>query len=59
MFEYLKRKLTRVDRLNLSVDTYPQYYKENGRLVKELSNGEKWVVELDSDHKEVLIERIK
>ena len=59
MFEYLKRKLTRVNRLNLSIDTYPVYYKENGKLIKELANGEKWVVELDANRQEVLIERLK
>lgn len=59
MFEYLKRKLTRTKRLNLEIDTYPQYYKENGKFIKELANGEKWVVELDSDRKEILVERVK
>ena len=59
MFEYLKRKLVRLNRLNIEVDTYPQYYEENGALIKELANGEKWVIQLDANHKETLVKRIK
>lgn len=59
MFEYLKRKLNRMERLNLKVCQHPQYYEENGKLVKELATGEKWIVRLDKNYKEVLVERIK
>ena len=38
---------------------YPLYYKENGKTIKELENGEKWVVKLDSNYNEILVERIK
>ena len=38
---------------------YPLYYKENGQTIKELENGEKWVVTLDSNYKEVMVEQIK
>lgn len=59
MFEYLKRKLMRLNRQNIEIDSYPQYYEENGVLIKELANGEKWIVKLDSDYEEVLVKRIK
>lgn len=59
MFEYLKRKLMRLNRLNLEIDNYPLYYQENDNLIKELANGEKWIVQLDANHQEILIKRIK
>ena len=59
MMEYLKRKFTRLNTDNIGKISFPHYYEENGKLIKELENGEKWVVTLDSDYKEVLLERLK
>ena len=39
--------------------SYPLYYKENDKTIKELENGEKWIVTLDNNYKEVLVKRIK
>ena len=59
MMEYLKRKFARLKPDSFNNISFPRYYEENGKLIKELSSGEKWEIILDSDHKEVLIERIK
>ncbi len=59
MFEYLKRKIARLNPKENEVASYPRYYKENGKTIKETAQGEKWVVTLDSDYKEVLVERLK
>ena len=40
MFEYFKRKFVRLDG-KIKIDTYPQYYEENGRLIKEEADGKK------------------
>ena len=56
--EYLKRKLTRLTAEDMQI-SFPHYYEENGRIIKELANGQKWVVVLDENHKEVLLERLK
>ena len=39
--------------------SFPHYYEENGKLIKELANGQKWIIALDENHKEVLLERLK
>ncbi|MBQ8870489.1 MAG: hypothetical protein IJ019_03840 [Alphaproteobacteria bacterium] len=59
MMEYLKRKLTKFNAQNVGKITFPHYYEENGKLIKELENGEIWEVSLDKDYQEVLIERLK
>ncbi len=59
MFEYLKRKIARLDIKEDKIISYPRYYKENGKTIKETAQGEKWVVKLDSNYKEVLVEQIK
>ena len=56
MMEYLKRKLCKISADNL--DIYPRYYEENGKLIKETEDGEKWVIKLDTEYKEVLLERL-
>lgn len=58
MMEYLKRKLTRLSAEDMQI-SFPHYYEENGKLIKELANGQKWEVALDENKKEVLLERIK
>lgn len=59
MMEYLKRKLTKINAQNVGKITFPHYYEENGKLIKELENGEIWEVALDKNYQEVLIERLK
>ena len=59
MMEYLKRKLTKINARNVGKITFPHYYEENGKLIKELENGEIWEVALDKNYQEVLIERLK
>ena len=60
MFAKIKENITNISLVNLKDKiSYPLYYKENGQTVKELENGEKWVVMLDNNYKEVLVERIK
>ena len=59
MMEYLKRKFVRLKPENFNNVGFPRYYEEEGKLIKELESGEKWVFILDANHKEVLIERIK
>ncbi len=56
MMEYLKRKICKISADNL--DIYPRYYEENGKLIKETESGEKWVIKLDAEYKEVLLERL-
>ena len=58
MMEYLKRKLSRLKPEDAQV-SFPHYYEENGKLIKELADGQKWEVALDENHKEVLLERLK
>ncbi len=57
MMEYLKRKLTKVS-ADDAVTSFPRYYEENGKIIKECAGGEKWVIRLDSNYNEVLVERI-
>jgi len=45
MFEYLKRKLSRLPRLE--INTYPKYYEENGLLIREEQDGARYVVTVD------------
>ncbi len=59
MMEYLKRKFARLDNTKIGDISFPHYYEENGKLIKELENGEKWEVALDSNYNEVLIARVK
>jgi len=59
MMEYLKRKFAKLNTKSAPDISYPLYYEENGRIVKELSNGEKWIVRLDDDYREVLLERVR
>jgi len=54
MFEYLKRKFFRLSG-NVQIDTYPQYYEENGRLVREESDGTRYVVVVDEKHGEKIV----
>ena len=56
----LKENLQNIDTGNLKNKiAYPLYYEENGHLIKELENGEKWIIKLDKDYKEILIARLK
>lgn len=57
MMEYLKRKLSKLSADDESI-SFPRYYEENGKLIKECAGGEKWVIKLDSNYNEVLLERI-
>ena len=59
MMEYLKRKFARLDSQHMGDISFPHYYECDGKLIKELENGEKWEVALDENYKEVLIERLK
>ncbi len=59
MMEYLKRKFAKLNTKDTQAISFPLYYEENGRIIKELSNGEKWIVRLDEEYKEVLIERLQ
>ena len=59
MIEYLKRKFSRLSNQEMQKISFPHYYEENGKIVKELENGEKWEVMLDANYQEVLIARIK
>lgn len=60
MFDKLKENIQNITSADLKNKiSYPLYYEENGKLVKELENGEKWQVALDKDYKEVLVERLK
>ena len=59
MMEYLKRKFVRLKTQDVQKISFPHYYEENGKLVKELENGEKWEIILDANYQEVLIERLK
>ena len=58
MIEYLKRKLAKAT-IKKDLISFPHYYEENGRLIKELANGEKWLIKLDSEYKEILLEKIQ
>lgn len=59
MLEYLKHKLSKLKINDDDICGYPRYYKEKGKTIKELANGEKWIVKLDDNYREVMIERIK
>lgn len=59
MIEYLKRKFARQKNKDIETIGFPRYYEEYGILIKELENGEKWEVKLDSKYQEILIKRIK
>lgn len=59
MMEYLKRKFAKLNTADFDKISYPRYYEEDGKLIKEFESGEKWEFILDSNHKEVLIERLK
>ena len=59
MMEYLKRKFARLKAQDMQKISFPHYYEEKGKLIKELDNGEKWEVMLDANYQEVLIERLK
>ena len=58
MFEYFKRKFVRLDG-TITSDSYPQYYEEDGRLIKEEADGTKYIVKLDKNHREVVIGEAK
>ena len=58
MFEYFKRKFTRLEG-TIKIDTYPQYYEENGQLIKEEADGHRYIVKLDKDYHEIIIGEIK
>ena len=51
MFEYFKRKFFRLSG-SVRIDTYPQYYEENGRLIREESDGTRYIVALDENCRE-------
>ena len=53
MFEYLKRKLSRLPRVEIK--TYPKYYEENGLLIREEQNGARYVVTVDKDGNEKVL----
>ncbi len=60
MFTKLKENITNISSTDLKNKiSYPLYYKENGKTIKELENGEKWIITLDNNYKEVLVKRIK
>jgi hypothetical protein len=59
MLEYLRRKIAQWEKEPPVVKSYPLYYKEGKNLIKELENGQKWIVKLDENYKEVLVERIR
>ena len=60
MFTKLKENIINVTTRNLENQiNYPLYYKDNGQTIKELENGEKWVVKLDSNYNEILVERLR
>ena len=50
--EYLKGKLSKV---KIEIDTFPQYYEENGKIIKLCENGEEFVVEFDRNSNETII----
>lgn len=61
MMEYLKRKLCRLENDDSWKEDipFPRYYEENGRIIKETENGEKYIIILDKNHKEVIAGKIK
>jgi hypothetical protein len=60
MFTKIKENIIKLTTHDLKNQiNYPLYYKENGKIIKELENGEKWVVRLDSNYNEILEEYLK
>ena len=57
MFEYFKRKFVRLDG-KITVSTFPKYYEENGKLIKEEENGQRFLIKLDENKKPVVIGEI-
>ena len=57
--EYLKRKMCKIKTSDFESVGFPRYYEENDRLIKECENGEKWVVTLDANYREVLLEKLQ
>ena len=58
MMEYLKRKFARLKPEDVGNITFPRYYEQNGKIIKELENGEKFEVALDSNYKEIVVEKL-
>lgn len=61
MMEYLKRKLCRLEEQNdwSKKVPFPRYYEQNGKIIKENENGEKFIVEVDEDFNEKILGQIK
>ncbi len=53
MFEYLKHKFSRPFRIK--IETYPKYYEENGLLIREDQNGDRYVVTVDKKGNEIIV----
>lgn len=54
MIEYFKRKFSRIEK-QLDIDSFPKYYEENNRLIKENQDGSRYIVELDKNYKEKIV----
>ena len=59
MLEYIKRKLCRIEQDGIKFDSFPQYYEENDKIIKELEDGQKFIIDMSSDGEEIIIEKIK
>lgn len=59
MLEYIKRKLCHIQKNGIDVKSFPKYYEENNKVIKELDNGQKFIVEVDADGQEIIIRELK
>lgn len=55
MFEYLKRKFSRLHRIEVEIKTYPKYYEEKGLLIRENKDGTRYAVTVDKNGNEKIL----
>ena len=61
MMEYLKRKFSKLEKQNdwNNKIPFPRYYEDNGKIIKELSENEKFIIDLDENFNETILKRLK
>lgn len=52
--EYLKRKLSKLSSNDFKINQYPFYYQEGSFLIKETQDGQKFIIEISHDGKEII-----
>jgi hypothetical protein len=59
MLEYFKRKMQKIARDGIEYKDFPKYYEQDNKIIKELEDGQKFIVELDKNCKEAVVGKLK